>query len=215
MTAPSINGVPPRSMLGLWTAGDTARLQEAIAFASRAHRNQVRRDARTPYASHVVRVMTTCAVVFGCTDPVALTAAALHDTIEDTTTDFEDIEERFGRDVADCVSILTKNMALPEAAREHEYDARLAAGPWQARLVKLADVFDNLCDIESYAPEKREAKRLDAIDRAKRAVTLAMPDAAREPVGVAIGAVLTLLEAQPKARLAARRRHGARKRNKS
>lgn len=212
MSVPSINGVTAKTSLGAWAAGDIARLQEAIAFASRSHRNQVRRDGRTPYSSHVMRVMTTCAVVFACPDPVILAAAALHDTIEDTTTDYEDIAEKFGKDVAECVAALTKNMALPEEAREREYDARLAAAPWQARLIKLADVFDNLCDIESYAPEKREAKRRDAIDRAKRAVALAMPDAHHPPVATGIGAVLTLLEAQPKARESGSRRHAARKR---
>ncbi len=212
MTSPTITGLAAKVALGSWNAGDIARLQEAIAFASRSHRHQLRRDARTPYVSHVVRVMTTCAVVFACPDPVVMTAAVLHDTIEDTTTDYEDVEERFGAEVARCVAALTKNMALPEAQREKEYDARLAAAPWQARLIKLADVFDNLCDIESYTPEKREAKRRDAIERAKRAVALAMPDAHREPVAVALEAVITLLEAQPRARQTDSRRHGARQR---
>jgi len=52
----------------------------------------------------------------------------------------------FGRRVADLVSVLTKDMRLPEDEREREYDRRLAAGPWEARLIKLADVYDNISD---------------------------------------------------------------------
>ena len=208
----SMNGVAPQTMLGLWPAGHVAHLQEAISFASRAHRNQVRKDGRTPYAAHVVRVMTTCAVYFGCTDATALLAAVLHDTIEDTTTDYDDLAERFGADVAACAAALTKNMAMPEAAREADYDARLAAAPCQARLIKLADVFDNLCDIDTYATDKREKKRRDTIERAKRAVALAMADAQRKDVSRAIGAVLSLLEAQPRVKRSAGRTHSARRR---
>ncbi len=87
--------------------------QEAAAFAARAHRHQLRKDGRTPYVSHVVRVALTVTQVFWCDDPVVLAAALLHDTIEDTTTDYDDLAERFGKEVADCVAALTKNMTLP------------------------------------------------------------------------------------------------------
>jgi guanosine-3',5'-bis(diphosphate) 3'-pyrophosphohydrolase len=196
-------------MLG---AADAARIQDACAFAARRHQGQLRRDGRTPYVSHLCRVALTVAVNFGCRDACAIATAMLHDIIEDTSTDYEDVESRFGKDVAVCVAALTENKSLPEVRREKDYDARLAAAPWQARLVKLADVFDNLCDIESYPPDRRESKRRDAVERAKRAIALAMPDAAREPVATAIGAVLTLLEAQPRTKQGGSRRHAARKR---
>jgi guanosine-3',5'-bis(diphosphate) 3'-pyrophosphohydrolase len=146
--------------------------QAAASFAARKHKHQFRKDGSTPYFSHPVRVCLTLAHVFGVSDEVAICAALLHDTIEDTTTDYEDIAERFGHEVARCVSALTKNMALPETEREREYDARLASADWRAKAVKLADTFDNYCDIATYPPEQRTEKRRDARDKCVRAIAL-------------------------------------------
>lgn len=168
--------------------------QDAAAFAARAHRHQVRRDDHTPYVSHVFRVGMIVRHVFGCEDESAISAALLHDTIEDTTTDYEDLEKRFGRDVADMVSFLTKNMALPEEEREEEYDARLAMADWRVRLVKLADVYDNYCDLETLPPERRTRERVRrALDKCKRALALAAVDRGRPEVDRAIRIVGTLI----------------------
>src|SRR5437667_4119346 len=83
-------------------------LLEAVSFAARAHQGQVRKDGKTPYASHVFRVCLVLRHVFGVDDPQTLTAAVLHDTIEDTTTDFDDLEERYGADVAQWGSVVSK-----------------------------------------------------------------------------------------------------------
>jgi guanosine-3',5'-bis(diphosphate) 3'-pyrophosphohydrolase len=120
--------------------------QEAASFAARAHRHQTRKDKVTPYFAHPVRVAMTIAHVFGFDDEKILAAALLHDTIEDTTTDYDDLLERFGRDVADFVVAMTKDMRLEEAKREKAYFAQLAAGPWQSRLIKLADTYDNIAN---------------------------------------------------------------------
>ena len=66
---------------------------EAAAFAARAHRHQTRKDGETPYFSHPVRVCLVVRHVFGFDDPRMLAAALLHDTIEDTTTDCDDLIE--------------------------------------------------------------------------------------------------------------------------
>jgi guanosine-3',5'-bis(diphosphate) 3'-pyrophosphohydrolase len=175
-------------------ARDVELWQDAAAFAARAHRNQVRRDGKTPYVSHVFRVAMTVTQVFGCTDSVVIAAALLHDTIEDTTTDYEDIEERFGGEVAALVSALTKNMALPEDEREEEYDARLARADWRARLVKLGDVYDNYCDVVSYpTAKKRKEKKADALDKARRALALAENDAGNPLIDRGLWAVRQLI----------------------
>lgn len=167
--------------------------QRAISFAARAHRHQLRKDQGTPYVAHPCRVMATVALVFGCTDEATLAAAALHDTIEDTTTDYDDLHEHFGPEVAALVAALTKNMARPEATREAEYDAALARADWRARLIKLADVYDNLCDLETSPEESRETKARKAADKARRAITLADTDTAHEPIRRALAEVRSLL----------------------
>ncbi|HZT82144.1 MAG TPA: HD domain-containing protein [Gemmataceae bacterium] len=140
-------------------APDIQPLLRAIAFAARAHRSQVRKDGRTPYASHPFRVCLITRHVFGVTDNAALTAAALHDVIEDTTTDFDDVAEEFGAEVAGWVALLSKDKRLPEDEREAAYTAGLTAAPWQVQVCKLADVYDNLLD-SAGAPPEQQGKRL-------------------------------------------------------
>lgn len=152
----------PNSLLPLW--------QRAAGLAARAHDGQIRKDGLTPYASHTTRVALTIACLFNVTDEATLTAALLHDAIEDTPYDYDDVEESFGREIADIVAALTKDMRLPADDREPAYDAQLAAGPWQGRLIKLADVYDNYCDAVS------EANRKKIREKAERALTLAEGD---------------------------------------
>jgi len=140
----------------------------AASFAARAHRNQVRKDGTTPYAAHPFRVAMTVRDTFGFSDPVCLAAALLHDVLEDTPHDYEDIAEEFGTDVAGIVAALTKDMRLPESRREAEYDAALARADWRARLIKLADVLDNLADIGTARNPDARAKQLARCDRALR-----------------------------------------------
>lgn len=130
-------------------------LFEAIAFAARTHRHHVRKDGETPYVSHVFRVAMTITQVFGVHDPKILTAAVLHDTIEDTTTDYDDIAGRFGSDVAGWVAALTKDKKLPEEEREAAYTRQLTVAARPVFVCKLADIYDNLGDSSHFPPEKR------------------------------------------------------------
>jgi 2-C-methyl-D-erythritol 2,4-cyclodiphosphate synthase len=126
---------------------------EAASMAARAHRNQVRKDVRwTPYFSHPARVALTVAVKFGCTDEKVLAAALLHDVLEDTLADYDDLTDRFGdKELAVWVALLSKDMRRPEDEKEDRYHTALAQAPWQPKLIKLADVYDNLSD----APDNR------------------------------------------------------------
>lgn len=128
---------------------------DAVAFAAHAHRHQLRKDNKTPYVSHVMRVCLVVRHVFGFDDPRMLAAALLHDTIEDTTTDCDDIIENFGPDVARWVAALTKDMRLPDDEREEAYRRTLAAADWQVKVCKLADLYDNLGDSRHLSADGR------------------------------------------------------------
>jgi (p)ppGpp synthase/HD superfamily hydrolase len=141
--------------------------REAAGFAARKHAGQLRKDKQTPYIAHPFRVAMTVRDIFGIDDSTALAAALLHDVIEDTTADYDDLEEQFGKEVADVVAALTKDMRMPDAARERAYDEQLAKSPWQARAVKLADVYDNVVDCID------ERMRAKATAKAKRAIACA------------------------------------------
>jgi (p)ppGpp synthase/HD superfamily hydrolase len=143
--------------------------QDAAAFAANAHRYQTRDDKR-PYVSHCFRVAMTIHIVFGFDDAEILAGALLHDTIEDCDVDYDDILEAFGRNVADYVAVMTKDMRLEETIREVSYDNQLADGPWQGRLIKLADVFDNFTDSP---PEKQRGY----VEKAERILSLTENDA--------------------------------------
>jgi (p)ppGpp synthase/HD superfamily hydrolase len=133
----------------------------AVAFAARVHRHQLRKDQQTPYVSHVFRVCLVVRHVFGFDDPALLTAALLHDTIEDTNTDCDDIIDHFGPEVARWVSALTKEKRLPHDDREADYARRLAAADWQVKVIKLADIYDNLMDSTtvSSAQQRKSAEK--------------------------------------------------------
>jgi guanosine-3',5'-bis(diphosphate) 3'-pyrophosphohydrolase len=131
-------------------------LLEAASFAARAHRHQLRKDGITPYAAHPFRVCLIVRHVFDIDDPKVLAAALLHDIIEDTPTDFDDLSGRFGPEVAGWVAALTKDMRLPEDEREVEYHRILAAADWPVVICKLADIYDNLTDSKSLSAGGRE-----------------------------------------------------------
>lgn len=152
----------------------------AAGMAARAHQGQLRKDGNTPYVSHVFRVTMIVSELFGCDDEAALAAALLHDTIEDTAGDYDDVAEAFGCDVADLVAALTKNMSLPEAVRERDYDDRLSRADWRARLIKLADVYDNLSDHATRVDENA-ADLGKPVSKAHRALKLAERDAGSHP----------------------------------
>ena len=138
------------------------RWHQAASLAARAHLHQPRKDElKTPYFSHPARVALTVAIHFGCDDETVLAAALLHDVIEDTTVDYDDILKDFGCEVADIVACLSKDPRVVEEEREQLYHKRLAAGPWQARLVKLADVYDNLADAPNPKTRRRMLEKLD------------------------------------------------------
>lgn len=163
--------------------------QQAASFAARAHAGQLRKDERTPYFAHPVRVAMTVREVFGCDDAVCIAAAFLHDVIEDTGVDYDELLERFGAEAADCVAALSKDMRLPEEEREAAYDRGLAAADWRARLVKLADTYDNLCDIHK-DPER-------VVEKARRAIRLAQADAdTHKPTARGIEAVEALIKSR-------------------
>jgi guanosine-3',5'-bis(diphosphate) 3'-pyrophosphohydrolase len=155
-------------------------LLEAIAFASRAHQGQRRKDRETPYASHVFRVCLVLRHVFGVTDHRALMAAALHDTVEDTATDFDDLLEHFGKEVAEWVATLSKDKRRVWDVREAVYEKQLAQAPWQVQVCKLADVFDNLIDVRGLSPERR-AHSLNNADRYLAALKSNLQPEAQQP----------------------------------
>jgi (p)ppGpp synthase/HD superfamily hydrolase len=157
-------------------------LAAADEFATWKHRHQFRRDGVTPYINHPRGVMAILRDEFGITDVDTLAAGLLHDTIEDTATDYDEILERFGRRVADLVAVLTKDKRLPEAKRERDYFAQLARAPLPARLCKIADSLYNVRDSDAKHRPKavKKARKLFTIYRGARGLEHAFEILRRE-----------------------------------
>jgi (p)ppGpp synthase/HD superfamily hydrolase len=155
-------------------------LLEAVAFAARAHQGKLRKDGATPYVSHVFRVCLVLRHVFGIEDRQALMAAALHDTVEDTDTDFDDLKEAFGDEVASWVAALSKDKRLPDEEREQAYAAALAGAAWQVKACKLADVYDNVMD-SMHSPPQQRAQVLKRAHYYLDALKPHLPESVRRP----------------------------------
>jgi len=143
---------------------------KALAFASRKHSQQRRKDAdASPYINHPIALVSILAVEAGIHDRDTLCAALLHDTIEDTQTSVEELVESFGNSVASLVQEVSDDKSLPKAERKLrniEHAAHLSA---KARLIKLADIIANLRDTADNPPVKWPlARRQDYFDWAKQ-----------------------------------------------
>lgn len=110
------------------------RVSAALAWAAAAHGGQKYGDR--PYVFHLASVMNTAAEL-GFSSNAQLIVAALHDVIEDTTVTKQDLQARFGREIADAVQQLSR----PQGVLLDGYFHQL--GPL-AFAVKIADRLSNL-----------------------------------------------------------------------
>jgi guanosine-3',5'-bis(diphosphate) 3'-pyrophosphohydrolase len=125
----------------------------AAAFAARKHRDQRRKGADSaPYINHPIAVANVLANEAAVTDPITLSAALLHDTVEDTCTTVEELRIQFGADVALVVAELTDDKSLAKAERKRLQIQHAATVSNRAKLVKLADKICNLRDIAASPP---------------------------------------------------------------
>ena len=90
--------------------------EEAVLFAVQAHSGMKRKKEEIPYILHPMEVASITSSMTA--DERVLAAAVLHDTVEDTSTTIEQIEEKFGKRVAELVSAETedKRKTLPPEA---------------------------------------------------------------------------------------------------
>ena len=125
----------------------------ALAFAADKHRAQRRKDKEaSPYINHPIALADVLVNEGGIDDMVVLSAAVLHDTIEDTETTYEELQRRFGKEVADVVLEVTDDKSLPKAERKKRQETHAPHLSQRAKLVKLADKICNLRDIVTNPP---------------------------------------------------------------
>ncbi len=127
---------------------DIGKLIEAIAFAAHKHKDQRRKDkAASPYINHPITLANILINEVGITDCNILVAAILHDTIEDTDTDEDELIKTFGDKIASIVMEVTDDMTMTRDQRKNKQVEKAATISYEAKLVKLADKISNLRDI--------------------------------------------------------------------
>jgi (p)ppGpp synthase/HD superfamily hydrolase len=151
---------------------DIVALARALDFAARKHSNQRRKGvAGEPYVNHLAEVARLVAEATEGRDPIAILAALLHDTIEDTGTSPAELEREFGREVADIVVEVTDDKSLPKPERKRLQEQNAPHKSSRAKLVKIADKTSNLRSIAKSPPMDWDLKRQrDYFDWAARVV---------------------------------------------
>nr|WP_282444822.1 bifunctional GTP diphosphokinase/guanosine-3',5'-bis pyrophosphate 3'-pyrophosphohydrolase [Idiomarina sp. ATCH4] len=134
------------------------RIGNAFVVANQAHSSQ-KRSSGEPYITHPVAVASLLADMK--LDCETLMAALLHDVIEDTETNREDLAERFGATVASLVEGVSKLDKLQfnskKEAQAENYRKMIMAMVQDIRviLIKLADRTHNMRTIQHLRPDKR------------------------------------------------------------
>src|SRR5690606_31521812 len=94
-----------RTVRANYPRSDLSVIERAYTVAERAHRGQKRRSGE-PYITHPIAVAQSLAELGVA--PVAIAAALLHDTVEDTEYTLEQLTEEFGEEIAMLVDGVTK-----------------------------------------------------------------------------------------------------------
>ncbi len=137
---------------------DEDLLNRAYVYAMKAHGTQTRASGEA-YFNHpleVAAILTEMKL-----DDATIVAALLHDTVEDTEATHQEIEEKFGKEIAVLVDGLTKikkiDLVTKEATQAENLRKLLVAMSKDVRvlMVKLADRLHNMRTIEHVSPDKR------------------------------------------------------------
>ncbi|OJF12051.1 HD domain-containing protein [Couchioplanes caeruleus] len=141
--------------------GDRRQLEDALALASRLHADD--RRVREPYLNHLLRVAIRIVGYYRIQDVDVLTAALLHDAVEDHPAELAELPsdlshqeltdsavaalaKRYSPRVAELVRSVTNPEYDPHRDRNEQYRTHVAASleqdPW-ARVIKVSDFTDN------------------------------------------------------------------------
>jgi (p)ppGpp synthase/HD superfamily hydrolase len=142
--------------------GPIRRILAAARFAAEKHAQQKRKGAAgEPYFNHLLEVAELIAASSDCLDVELIMAAFLHDTVEDTVVTSQELEARFGKDVATLVAEVTDDKSLPKETRKQLQVQDAHKKSARAQTLKLADKISNLRAILESPPAgwNRERKQ--------------------------------------------------------
>jgi GTP pyrophosphokinase len=142
-------------------------VREAFDYAEIAHQGQKRQSGEA-YITHPVAVADILADLH--LDGPTLTAAILHDVVEDTPSSMAEVEQKFGKEVAELVDGVTKldqvQFKSRKEAQAESFRKMILAMVRDIRviMVKLADRTHNMRTIAAMPPEKRRSVARETLD---------------------------------------------------
>ncbi|MFI0486321.1 HD domain-containing protein [Actinomadura sp. 9N215] len=136
---------------------DVDGLARAADAARRWHGDQLR-PTGAPYVEHLLEALEVLVGGPGVTDLDILSAALLHDVVEDTSATLADVEAEFGPVVTELVDWVTKPPSAgsgrqAKRSAKAAYLRRLGEAPREAVLVKLADRASNVQTLDRMPPD--------------------------------------------------------------
>jgi guanosine-3',5'-bis(diphosphate) 3'-pyrophosphohydrolase len=148
-------------------------LLAALKFAAHKHSRQRRKDLEaTPYINHPIEVAAVLSRIGGITELPTLQAAILHDTIEDTETTPQEIEDNFGREVLLLVLEVTDDKSLPKQERKRLQVEHAPDSSTSAKQIKIGDKICNVNEITPAQPAEWPLQRkLEYLDWAEKVVS--------------------------------------------
>ena len=135
------------------------RIEQAFRFANKAHYG-VRRLSGEPYIMHPLAVAKIVVSEIGL-GSTSISAALLHDVVEDTDYTVEDIDNLFGSKIAQIVDGLTKisgGVFGDKASEQAENFRKLLltmSDDIRVVLIKIADRLHNMRTLEAQPKEKQ------------------------------------------------------------
>lgn len=147
---------------------DISMIEKAYHMAAEAHKDQKRKSGE-PYIIHPLSTAIILAELE--LDKETIAAGLLHDVVEDTAVTKQELEEMFGKDVAELVDGVTKLTRLSYDADKIEEQAEnlrkmflAMAKDIRVILIKLADRLHNMRTLEYQTPEKQREKARETMD---------------------------------------------------
>lgn len=130
--------------------------EEAVQFATKAHKGQIRKGTKKPYIVHPLEVADIVATM--TSDEEILSAAVLHDTIEDCAGVTEEIlRAHFGERVASLVAGESEDKSKSWEERKGTTIRRLKEESRELQMIALADKLSNMRDIDRDYPVMGES----------------------------------------------------------
>lgn len=126
-------------------------INRAIEFATKAHEGQVRKGTSRPYIVHPIEVGDIVATM--TRDEEVISAAVLHDTIEDCEGITQELLAReFSERVANIVAQESEDKSKTWMERKEATITHVRTAPREVQMVALADKLSNMRDINRDYP---------------------------------------------------------------